>query len=237
MPSFFWYCWFFSLLSCISGILHTMLLMLFDVLMRGCSGWEPQAVCGQQRVLHQGNQLQYPNFYLTSGFPQTLLYPTPLGYLSITDDYGGGGYVCSAWWSLCSADIAQLSLPPGMNGNQLAMIATTLMLALPRLPDIQLHAFPLQPYFESNKWPPAPGNGFKALWERDFPLIQQLGANTLRIYPLLLLFHLFLLSFGTYNTNPTTRQFSQEYPNIVPLPLGKNHTAFMGVRYNLDCWF
>lgn len=120
-----------------------------------------------------------------------------------------------------------------MNGNQLAMIATTLMLALPRLPDIQLHAFPLQPYFESNKWPPAPGNGFKALWERDFPLIQQLGANTLRIYPLLLLFHLFLLSFGTYNTNPTTRQFSQEYPNIVPLPLGKNHTAFMGVRYNL----
>jgi hypothetical protein len=68
----------------------------------------------------------------------------------------------------------------------------------------------------ATRWPPGPTDGFTRLWQRDFPLIKQMGVNTLRLY----------------NANPTTRAYSIVYSNIVPLPLGKNHTAFMDLAYS-----
>eukprot|EP00026_Physarum_polycephalum_P003470 Phypoly_transcript_03482.p1 GENE.Phypoly_transcript_03482~~Phypoly_transcript_03482.p1 ORF type:complete len:768 (+),score=86.79 Phypoly_transcript_03482:78-2381(+) len=62
------------------------------------------------------------------------------------------------------------------------------------------------------RWPPAPADGFAALWRRDFPLIKSMGANTLRLY----------------NANPTTRQMSQIYPTSkIPFPQGKDHIPFL----------
>jgi len=57
--------------------------------------------------------------------------------------------------------------------------------------------------------PPGPASWFLAIWQRDFPLIQQLGANTLRVY----------------NTNPTTRQATLNPANGL-LPFGKDHIPF-----------
>lgn len=62
--------------------------------------------------------------------------------------------------------------------------------------------------------PSPPGGGwFQPVWERDFPLMKELGANTIRIY----------------NTNPTTKQASIYYPQAVRLPLGKDHIPFMNL--------
>eukprot|EP00026_Physarum_polycephalum_P003205 Phypoly_transcript_03215.p1 GENE.Phypoly_transcript_03215~~Phypoly_transcript_03215.p1 ORF type:complete len:531 (+),score=37.96 Phypoly_transcript_03215:28-1620(+) len=114
--------------------------------------------------------------------------PTPLGYLSVhSDGYGGGGY--------CSAKLTPY------NEWKSACYDSDYYDSSPD---------------SSTRWPPGPSDGFAALWRRDFPLIQQMGVNTLRLY----------------NANPTTRAYSIEYSNIVPLPLGKNHTAFMDLAHS-----
>jgi len=60
--------------------------------------------------------------------------------------------------------------------------------------------------------PAGPTNGwFTALWQRDFPLIKELGVNTLRLY----------------NANPSTRNATQTYTTLFPFPYGKNHVPFM----------
>jgi len=67
-----------------------------------------------------------------------------------------------------------------------------------------------------NRWPAGPEEGwFNALWERDFPIMKELGVNTLRLY----------------NANPTTRQASIEQlgTNGIVEPLGKNHLPFMNL--------
>lgn len=53
--------------------------------------------------------------------------------------------------------------------------------------------------------------GFKPLWERDFPYIKAIGANTIRLY----------------NTNPTTLAATKQYTNLFPVPAGKDHTQFV----------
>jgi hypothetical protein len=67
--------------------------------------------------------------------------------------------------------------------------------------------------------PPGPKEGwFTGLWRRDFPLIKELGANTIRIY----------------NANPTTLLYTQqvtsgEKPAIsgnIVAPVGKDHRPF-----------
>ena len=62
--------------------------------------------------------------------------------------------------------------------------------------------------------PTGPAVGwFQALWERDFPIMKELGVNTLRLY----------------NSNPTTRKASieQNGTNGIVAPLGKDHVPFM----------
>eukprot|EP01119_Soliformovum_irregulare_P010507 TRINITY_DN2594_c0_g2_i1.p2 TRINITY_DN2594_c0_g2~~TRINITY_DN2594_c0_g2_i1.p2 ORF type:complete len:480 (-),score=117.42 TRINITY_DN2594_c0_g2_i1:2849-4288(-) len=62
--------------------------------------------------------------------------------------------------------------------------------------------------------PPGPTGGwFNKIWQRDLPVIQSLGVNTLRLY----------------NANPTTLQASIEQQNITEgyvYPYGKNHIPF-----------
>jgi hypothetical protein len=110
--------------------------------------------------------------------------PTPLGIASMgSDGYGGGGY--------CSA-----KMTPWGEWKSACYDSD---------------------YFDGGadyytRWPPAPEDGFAALWRRDFPVIKAMGANTLRIY----------------NTNPTTRQMSELYPtNFIPFPQGKDHIPFL----------
>jgi len=69
--------------------------------------------------------------------------------------------------------------------------------------------------------PAGPSNGwFTSLWERDFPIIKSMGANTLRVY----------------NSNPTTFLYTEEVilgiqtaisGSIAPPPVGKYHVPFM----------
>jgi hypothetical protein len=65
----------------------------------------------------------------------------------------------------------------------------------------------------SGRVPPGPSSWFKAVWDRDFPLMQELGVNTLRLY----------------NANPTTLQYTID--NVgkdgILYPLGKEHIHFM----------
>jgi len=62
--------------------------------------------------------------------------------------------------------------------------------------------------------------GFKPLWDRDFPQLAAAGANTIRLY----------------NANPTTRAATQTYTNLFPQPTGKDHTQFMqlAAQYNIS---
>lgn len=68
-----------------------------------------------------------------------------------------------------------------------------------------------------SRWPPGPESWFKAVWERDFPIMKELGVNTLRLY----------------NANPTTRQATSEQlgTNSIVEPLGKDHIPFMNLAY------
>lgn len=54
---------------------------------------------------------------------------------------------------------------------------------------------------------------FEPIWDRDFPVLKELGVNTIRIY----------------NSNPTTRQstIDQLGQNGILEPLGKLHIPFM----------
>ena len=63
------------------------------------------------------------------------------------------------------------------------------------------------------RWPPGPDSWWEAVWNRDFPLMKDLGVNTLRLY----------------SANPTTRQASIEQlgTNGIVEPYGKDHTQFM----------
>jgi hypothetical protein len=65
----------------------------------------------------------------------------------------------------------------------------------------------------SDRYPPGPTSWFKALWQRDFPIMQDLGVNTLRLY----------------NANPTTLQYTVDNvgKNGIQYPLGKEHITFM----------
>lgn len=58
--------------------------------------------------------------------------------------------------------------------------------------------------------------GFKPLWERDFPYIKSIGANTIRLY----------------NANPTTLAATKQYTNLFNVSSGKDHTQF--VKYCED---
>lgn len=62
---------------------------------------------------------------------------------------------------------------------------------------------------------PGPKQWFRAIWERDFPLMKELGVNTIRIY----------------NVNPTTRQASIDFLetgwNNITKPYGKDHIPFL----------
>ncbi len=60
----------------------------------------------------------------------------------------------------------------------------------------------------STRVPPGPSSWFQAVWQRDFPLLKELGVNTLRLY----------------NVNPITRQASVEQLGTggISQPLGKN---------------
>ena len=65
-----------------------------------------------------------------------------------------------------------------------------------------------------DRYPAGPAVGwFQALWDRDFPVMKELGINTLRLY----------------NANPITRQASieQKGTNGIVEALGKNHIPFM----------
>jgi len=75
----------------------------------------------------------------------------------------------------------------------------------------------------SNREQPTEGGWFQPVWQRDFPLIQALGVNTLRLY----------------SANPTTKQASIYYSEIVNLALGKDHTQFMNLaqQYGLKVIF
>lgn len=74
--------------------------------------------------------------------------------------------------------------------------------------------------------PAAPSNGwFTDLWLRDFPIIKQSGANTIRIY----------------NINPSTRLYTDMVlsgqvtaidGNIVAPSYGKDHRSFMDAAFN-----
>jgi hypothetical protein len=96
-----------------------------------------------------------------------------------------------------------------VNGNQLVSTGNFKIQQRLRISD----------YFDGSpdvpgRTPPGPAVGwFQALWERDFPIMKELGVNTLRLY----------------NSNPTTRQASIEQlgTNGIADPLGKNHIPFM----------
>lgn len=68
---------------------------------------------------------------------------------------------------------------------------------------------------DPERYPPGPNMWFSSLWERDFPIMKELGVNTIRLY----------------NVNPTTREasvkFSQSGTGGVTKPYGKNHIPFM----------
>lgn len=78
-------------------------------------------------------------------------------------------------------------------------------------------------YFDGSEDPeretPGPKQWFRALWERDFPLMKELGANTIRLY----------------NVNPTTRLASEKFLesgwNNVSKPYGKDHIPFLDYAY------
>ena len=62
--------------------------------------------------------------------------------------------------------------------------------------------------------PAGPQNGwFRALWERDFPVMKELGVNTIRIY----------------HVSPFTRQASIEQLGTggINFPIGKSHREFL----------
>jgi len=70
---------------------------------------------------------------------------------------------------------------------------------------------------------PSDGGWFQPVWERDFPYMQAMGVNTIRIY----------------NANPTTRQATVDYPNLFQYPYGKDHIQFLdlAVSYNFKVIF
>lgn len=78
-------------------------------------------------------------------------------------------------------------------------------------------------YFDGSNDPEreteGPDEWFSSLWERDFPVMKDLGVNTIRIY----------------NINPTTRKASQELLsqgwNDIVKPYGKDHVPFLDYAY------
>ncbi|XP_049849277.1 uncharacterized protein LOC126318325 [Schistocerca gregaria] len=68
---------------------------------------------------------------------------------------------------------------------------------------------------DPERYPPGPESWFQEVWERDFPILKELGVNTLRIY----------------SVNPTTREasiklLSQNW-NKIRVPFGKEHRKFL----------
>ena len=76
-------------------------------------------------------------------------------------------------------------------------------------------------YFDGT--PPAydtlPAEWFRSVWERDFPIMADLGVNTLRVY----------------NANPTTLLATQELLpsgwNSIVKPYGKDHRPFFDLAH------
>lgn len=72
--------------------------------------------------------------------------------------------------------------------------------------------------------PPAPGNGwFKGVWERDFPVIKELGANTLRMYH--------TSPITTLYTEAVANGEQEPIENLVGIVLEKDHRPFMDLAY------
>jgi hypothetical protein len=107
-------------------------------------------------------------------------------------------------------DFALLKEPLLVNGNQRATTGTN---------GFKINTEDISDYFDGSsdvpdRFPTGPANGwFQAVWERDFPVMQDLGINTLRLY----------------NANPTTRQATVEQlgTNGITEAVGKNHIPFM----------
>ena len=93
--------------------------------------------------------------------------PVPLGWKNISNDNTGGGGYCSPKRTSFGEWKSACYDSDFFDGS-------------PDIPD----RFPVGP---SEGW-------FQALWKRDFPVMKELGINTLRLY----------------NANPTTRQASIE---------------------------
>eukprot|EP01119_Soliformovum_irregulare_P023152 TRINITY_DN804_c0_g1_i1.p1 TRINITY_DN804_c0_g1~~TRINITY_DN804_c0_g1_i1.p1 ORF type:complete len:542 (-),score=116.29 TRINITY_DN804_c0_g1_i1:57-1682(-) len=111
--------------------------------------------------------------------------PAPLGFSNMSAAYTGGVGLCS--------DRQQYA--PGRTD-----VVTT-------------SACAYDDFFDGSVYANGPaGPWFKALWDRDFPVMQQLGVNTIRIY----------------HTNPITKAAVAENPTIYTTPgLGVDHIPFM----------
>ena len=97
-----------------------------------------------------------------------------------------------------------------VNGVLLALTLTSLMALL----ILRTMSLEMSSNCFSDRDPPGPPNGwFQTTWERDFPILKELGVNTLRLY----------------NMNPTTRKASIEQlgTNGIIEANGKDHIPFM----------
>lgn len=177
----------FLLLFAYSSLLHLLLL----------SSLASEAFADTSKQKHVGNDVWIENQRLfVAGkefFVKGVSYnPAPLGYKTMDKTkknwgYGGGGY-CSAKTTVFGEEKSACYGNDFFDGN----------LANPQ------------------RQPPGPsGPWWGAIWARDFPIIKQLGANTVRIY----------------NLDPFSKMFLEENPDMFPMAmhkeLGAVHRPFL----------